>query len=316
MDAEYQAPSVPPPKHGPAMGWIGSALLRWLSALALFVPLAAVASACTDAPLLLVHPKVTSVYEDAIAQLAQGLEEARRERVGVCAIDDLPKRPVPTEPKAVVAVGEKAVDAAAAVFRTPIVAVLVRDLPPGARRGLSLFIAPDLFLRQLRALSPETRTVRFVHRADAPSAVVDAAEAAARALGMRLVPQAVSTIREAALAVEMVLGQAEAGEAFWFHRGVLAMNPEILLPKIVRLSWERRVPVFDEEAEYVARGLLFALTHDYLELGRAAAAMIEDAATGIVFATQAKRILNGRTARAIGIPPRVVQEQSFNYVYE
>ena len=39
----------------------------------------------------------------------------------------------------------------------------------------------------------------------------------------------------------------------------------------VLLSRQRRVPVFDEEAEYVARGLLFALTHDYLELGRAAA---------------------------------------------
>ena len=316
MDAEHQAPSLPPPKRGSAMGWIRSALPRWLAALALFVPLAASASACTDAPLLLVHPKVTSVYEDAIKQLAKGLEEARRERVGVCAIDDLPKRPVPTEPKAVVAVGEKAVDAAAAVFRAPIVAVLVRDLPPGARRGLSIFIAPDIFLRQLRALSPETGTVRFIHRADAPTAVVDAAEAAARALGMRLVPHAVGTIREAALAVETVLGRAEAGEAVWFHRGVLAMNPEILLPKIVRLSWERRVPVFDEEAEYVARGLLFALTHDYRELGRAAAAMIDGATAGIVFAAQAKRIVNGRTARAIGIPPRVIQGQLFDYVYE
>ena len=316
MDAEHQAPSVPPPQRGPAMGRIAWALLRWLAALALFVPLVAIASDCTDAPLLLVHPKVTSVYEDAITQLAQGLEEARRGRVGVCTIDNLPKRPVPTEPKAVIAVGEKAVDAAARVFRAPIVAVLVRDLPPSVRRGLSLFIAPDLFLRQVRALSPETRTIRFIHRADAPSAIIDAAEAAARALGMRLLPQAVGTIREAALAVETVLGQAGAGEAVWFHRGVVAMNPEILLPKIVRLSWERRVPVFDEEAEYVARGLLFALTHDYLALGRAAAAMIDDAGAGIVFATQAKRILNGRTARAIGIPPRVLQGQSFNYVYE
>jgi hypothetical protein len=236
--------------------------------------------------------------------------------VGVCAIDALPRQPVPKDPKAVVVVGEQAVSAAVAAFHAPIVALLVPELPPGSRRGLSLFIAPDLFLRQLQALSAETRLVRFIHRSDVPPALVAAAQAAAQAQGLRLVPEAVGTIREAAIAVETTLTRAGPGEAVWFHRGVVAMNPEILLPKIVRLSWERRVPVFADEADYVARGMLFALTHDYRELGRAAAALIDGGGEGLELPTHAKRILNRRAARAIGIPPRALDGQSFDYVYE
>jgi hypothetical protein len=65
------------------------------------------------------------------------------------------------------------------------------------------------------------------------------------------------------------------------------MNADILLPKIVALSWERKVPVFTDEADYVARGLLFAVTHDYAELGRSVADLIGSARQGIRYANGA-----------------------------
>lgn len=277
----------------------------------------ALAASCTDAPLMLIHPEVGAPYDEAVRLIGEGLTEVLGEPIGVCALSELGGRDWADRARRVVAVGTDAQAMAERVFpsanRLPI---LVRRLPPGAHLGLSLYIEPDVVLAQLRALAPDTEVLVFVHRKDVPAGLLERAERSAATLNLAWRPIPVDTLREAAQAVQTIEGQASRHTAVWFHRGVLALNPDILVPPIVRLSWEAGLPVFADDADAVARGLLFALTPDYRQVGRAAAERLVEGGDGLADLQGVRRVLNRRTARAIGLAVRPGEEERFDHVYD
>jgi hypothetical protein len=275
------------------------------------------AAACRDATLMLIHPEVAPPYDAAIDQIQEGLEQVTGETIGVCTVGELQSRPWAPQARQVVAIGESAYAAAKQRFPSdPVLPILVGDLPAGARSGLSRFIAPALVLKELRVLSPATRVVYFVHLREVPSELVGRASEAARALGLRWAPIAVGSLREAARAIEKIKMDAGADAAVWFHRGVLALNADVLVPPIVRLSWDRRTPVFTEDAEAVARGLLFSLTPDYRRVGRSLGAQLRHDRAGLADIQAVRRVLNRRTARAIGLAVSPAEERRFDDVYD
>jgi hypothetical protein len=277
----------------------------------------ALAASCTDAPLMLIHPEVGAPYDEAVRLIGEGLTEVLGEPIGVCALSELESRDWADRPRRVVAVGTDAQAMAERVFpnatRLPI---LVPALPPGADQGLSLYIEPAVVLAQLRALAPETRVLVFVHRNDLPAEQLKRAERSAAEYGLHWVPIPVGTLREAAQAVQTMKAAASRRTAVWFHRGVLTLNPDILVPPIVRLSWEAGLPVFADDADAVARGLLFALTPDYRQVGRAAAERLVEGGHGLADLQGVRRVLNRRTARAIGLAVRPGEEGRFDHVYD
>ncbi|WP_295445558.1 ABC transporter substrate binding protein [uncultured Thiodictyon sp.] len=272
---------------------------------------------CPSTPIVLVYPKISRLYEDVIAQIKKGLQEVVHAEVGVCSIDGLPSSTQDSDSKAIIAIGESAFAASIhAYHKTTVVPILVRELPPGAQSGISLFLDPRIYIQQLLELSPEVKTVTLIYRDDIPRSFLETVKAAAAAHNLRFSAMSVATIRDAALAVESVMRSAGPGDGVWFQRGVLGMNADILVPKIVGLSWEKKVPVFTDEADYVARGMLFALTQDYLAIGRTVANLIDSTGQGLRYAPGPKRVLNRRTAQAIGIALRTAQEKAFDYVYQ
>jgi ABC-type uncharacterized transport system substrate-binding protein len=260
---------------------------------------------------------VRSRYESVIAPIVGGLRERTHAAVGVCSIEELPGSTLDSDGKAVVAVGENAAAAATHIYkRASVVPILVRQLPKEARSGISLFLDPNFYIQQLRELSPDVKVVTLIHRDDVPPSFVDAVRAAAAAFRLRFEAIGVATLRDAAVAIESAMRHAGPQDGIWLQGGVVGMNADILLPKIVASSWERKVPVFTDEADYVARGLLFAVTHDYADLGRSVADLIGSGPQGISYAKGAKKALNGRTAAAIGIFLPTSQEKEFDAIYQ
>jgi hypothetical protein len=274
-------------------------------------------AACQEASLMLVHPTVSAPYATVIAQLQAGLAEGADTPIGVCTPEDLAGRGWPRQPRQVVTVGAEADAAARTAFPTATrLPILVRTLPPEASQGLSLFIAPGLVLATLHRLVPTLEAVTFVHRPDLPADWLARAAQAAAAQGLRWNPLAVDGLPAAAQAIETLPTEVGPHTAVWFHRGVLELNPDILLPPLVRRSWDARIPVVADDAEAVARGLLLALTPDYPALGRAAAAQVRQAGTGLADLTTVRRVLNRRTAQAIGLTVPRFDEEGFDHVYE
>ena len=302
--------------------WFGTPAILCLILCSLtFLPIsrsgAASNGTCPSTPILLVYPKISRLYENVIAQIKKGLQEVVHAEVGVCSIDGLPSSTQDSDSKAIIAVGESAFAASIHTYhKATVVPILVRELPQGARSGISLFLDPQIYIQQLIELSPEVKVVTLIYRDDVPRSFIDAVKTAAAAHDLRFAAMSVATIRDAALAVEAVMRSAGPQDGVWFQRGVVGMNADILVPKIVGLSWEKKVPVFTDEADYVARGMLFAMTQDYLAIGRSVAKLIDSAGPGIRYASGPKRVLNRRTAQAIGIALRTAQEKAFDYVYQ
>jgi len=288
--------------------WVVALLLCWLP-----TPRPALADVCQEAPLMLVHPAVAPAYDAVIDQLLEGLTQGASQDIGICTLDALKAQSWSRAPRQIVAVGAAAYTAADRAFPDALVLpILVGTLPPQARNGLSSFVDPALVVGQLQALSPTTEVLYFIHLQTVPAELIRRAQRAANTLGLRWIPIAVDGLRAAALAIERVRGEASTSSAVWFHRDVLALNPDILIPPIVRSSWKVGFPVISDDADTVERGLLFALTPDYRALGRAAAAHLSEDHRGLSDIRWVQRVLNARTARAIGLTVRPAEETGFD----
>ncbi|NEV61626.1 hypothetical protein [Thiorhodococcus minor] len=283
-------------------------VLLWL-----LLPRPALAHACEEAVLMLIHPAVASAYQPVIDQLAEGLAETAGQSIAVCALKALNAGSWSRPPGQVVAVGASAYSAAERAFPQARVLPILVERPPGrARDGFSRFIDPALLLQGLRSIAPKTETLYFIHHREVPAAFLARAQGAADALGLRWTAIGVGDLREAALAIERVRREAGPTSAVWFHRDVLALNPDILVPPIVRRSWEVGFPVISDDADTVERGLLFALTPDYRAIGRAAAMQLGQPRSGLVDLRWVHRVLNPRTARALGLAVRPSEETGFD----
>lgn len=290
--------------------WVVALLLCWQP-----TARAVLADVCQEASLMLVYPVVAPSYDAVINQLSEGLAQGVDQPIGVCVLGELSSRSWSSRPRQVVAVGAAAYSAAKRTFPSArVLPVLVGTLPPHARDGLSRFVDPALVLEQLRALSPATEVLYFIHLQTVPADLVRRAQRSAEVLGLRWIPIAVSDLRAAALAIERVRGEASTTSAVWFHRDVLALNPDILVPPIVRRSWDVGFPVISDDADTVERGLLFALTPDYRAVGHAAATQLAQARAGLLDLRWVRRVLNARTARAIGLAARPAEETGFDVV--
>lgn len=283
-------------------------VLLWLS-----LPHPALADACEEAPLMLVHPAVALAYQPVIDQLAEGLAQAAEQPIAVCALQSLNAGSWSRPPRQVVAVGVSAYSAAERAFpHARLLPILVERLPGHARDGLSRFIDPARLLQGLHSIAPKTETLYFIYRREVPSAFLARAQGSAEALGWRWISLAIGDLREAALAIERVRHEAGPTSAVWFHRDVLALNPDVLVPPIVRRSWEVGFPVISDDADTVERGLLFALTPDYRAMGQAAAIQLDQPRSGLVDLRWVHRVLNERTARALGLTVHPSEETGFD----
>lgn len=306
--------------------WRGRRLAgRWRLALVVFTLLAGLgavrpllAASCEEAPLMLVHPALSDAYEPIIAQLVAGLTPDNGSPPGVCAVDALSPSAESDAPRQVVAVGEHAYAAARQAFpRAQVQPILVRTLPATALQGLSRFVAPALVIAELRALSPASETLVFVHRRTVPERLIQQAHEAAQAQGLGWETITVGDLREAALAIERIRQAATPTRAIWVHRDVLSLNPDILIPPLVRRSWEVGFPVISDDADSVERGLLFGLTPDYRALGRAVAVWPHpDHPPGLTDIQWVQRVFNRRTARAIGLVPHPAEETHFDVIFD
>ncbi|WP_200332700.1 hypothetical protein [Thiocystis violacea] len=196
---------------------------------------------------MLIHPAVAPPYEEVVNQLFEGLAQGTSQDIGVCALDALNARSWSRPPRQVVAVGGSAYAAAEQAFSNArVLPILVGTLPAAARDGLSRFVDPSLVLAQLRALSPNTETLYFIHLQAVPDDLVRRAQRSAETLGLRWIPIAVGSLREAALAIERVRGEASttsddraplqaAITRLGAHLMVKPVRPERLIGTIVTL---------------------------------------------------------------------------------
>lgn len=303
--------------HAPS----GSVLLRLIVALALLLEVAGQVGLAAEAGvILLVHPPVFEPYSELIEQFRLGISQSSAAVVITRDTKAYQASDKTQGIQAAVAMGHNAL-ASLSAQSPPFPVYSAFDPWPSKQNtpGISVYVDPDLFIRTLKKLAPQRKRLFLIYHSQTPQRVIEAVRQSAAQQGIVLTLHPCASLKTCVVALDGTLHEAGAQDAVWVHRGVIALNKELILPALTERAWPRKVLVFSSDPEYVRRGLVFSLVPDYLKTGRRMGEMIAHPETGAqhgpAFITDVSAVLNTRTARHIGIELSPGLKHEFDMIY-
>lgn len=234
----------------------------------------------------------------ASQQLVDGVKRrldqvGRRSVVTVATADDPAARPTASSPDIVIALGARAVSAAARDYRgVPLVgALLTRESVQPSGTGmpsLVLEFAPEVELDWLRRMLPQARRVGVLYSSDANARLVARSRDIARAMGFELVGRRINSPSEIPRALS---GMASQADVLWGLADDRVLTPETA-QAVLLASLRSKLPFVGLSTQWVRGGAVYALDRDYTDMGAQAADL-------------AVRVLDGLSLRGLeSVPPR------------
>ncbi len=254
----------------------------------------------------------------AHAQVAEEFVDHCRVRARVINLDrdELAPKLGPWPGAIVVAVGERALDAAvgaryviSALAMAPRSGVLAAEaLPP-----------PELVLRALKAARPSLRRIAVVH-GPMTDALMSELQRAAVLIGLTVVEARAASGPQALSELHRIAGVPGAIEAIW-----LAPDPSVFTPQLfqyaLQLEIEQMIPLVAVTRQQVKSGALLAIDADPRAVGRQAADLANRLLAGERLAAIAHSqresafdlIVNQDVARRLGVDVAALSAQSARF---
>jgi len=155
----------------------------------------------------------------------------------------------------------------------PIIAGGMVATPPGIS-GISLSGDPEAFFRKIQLLNPDITRIFFVYSTKNNGWLIPRARKISKQYGIEFVPLQVNSIKQATLQYNIVLQSVRPRtDAIWIPLdNVAPLN--ILLPEILKVSWNKHITIFSNNLLHVRRGALFALYPNHFKQGRRLVALL------------------------------------------
>ncbi|KAB0669444.1 ABC transporter substrate-binding protein [Oryzomonas sagensis] len=243
-------------------------LTALIVSLALLLPLAADAY-----DVLVLQSRRDPAFEEALA----GFRANRRfsERVVVLAdYADVDVTRIVREdrPALVLALGDRALEAARKLRQTPVIALISlgihsRHATRSNLTGIGMFAPPERYLSLFQGM--KKRRVGLIYHPAKSGWYVQLARQAAQRLGIELVTREVSTPRDTLTQLATLAGKVDA---LWMLPDATAVARETV-EAYFRFSQEHNVPVVSFANAYLGLGAAAVLEIDRAELGRQASDM-------------------------------------------
>jgi putative ABC transport system substrate-binding protein len=185
--------------------------------------------------------------------------------------------------------------------------------------GISLTPDPALLFSRLRSLLPDLRRVIVVYDPQKSDWLIRLARDAARAQGLELQAHVATELGKAAQLYPQLFANADSRrDAVWLPHDSTTVEESIILPMVLRESWNSGVPLFSSNVLHVKKGALFAMGPNNVELGRALASSAMNVINGdkrrsLVPLRDLQTAINTRTANHMGL--NLSQQHRFDYVY-
>lgn len=226
--------------------------------------------------------------------------------------------------RVVVALGRHGMKAAAAL--DPAIGVVVggvSSVPEGEKQyGVCLTPDPALLFAQLKSLLPATRRVIVVYNPQHNEWLVKLARDAAASLGLDMLGHEARDLDGAARKYQACFtGTGRKHDALWLPIDATTVDEAVIMPLVLRQSWDHGVPVFSSSFLHVNKGALFSLYPNNAELGRSLAVLaaslldVSAPAPGVSPLRDVRAALNTRTASHFGIRVDARMQRAFHYVY-
>ena len=298
--------SLRPPRTSPCPAWLGP--LAPLAALA--AGLLALSDPAIAGNVVILRSRASALYDAAIS----GFDNAYGGEVTRFTLEDsggvrLRERIAALRPDAVVAVGLRAaLYARDQLPRTPLVFCAVQDperhdLGGAWITGVSTQVPLELELGMLKTAVPDVRRLAVFYGETTGAAFAREARAAARDVGLELIEVALKDLSELADRAREAAGHADA---LWMPADptIAASEPFQFL---LKLSLDRRLPLFAFSDALVRAGALAAVIPDYAVAGAQAAEAVRRIQAGEragdippAVVRRSRLVLNGATVRALG----------------
>jgi len=202
----------------------------------------------------------------------------------------------------------------------PLIAGGMVATPPGIS-GISLSGDPEIFFRQLQLLNPSSNRVFFIHSRENNGWVVKRARKISAKYGIEFVALQVEDIKQATLQYKIVLKSLVARtDAIWIPLDNVAPL-HLLLPEILKISWNKHITVFSNNLMHARRGTLFALYPDHYKQGRRLVALLQrklnnHASPDALYpSVDLKTAVNIRTAAHLNLRYNRTMIKKFDQVY-
>lgn len=225
------------------------------------------------------------------------------------------------QPVAVVTIGKKAYEyAAAAKLDAPIVVGGMSTTPAG-RSGVSMSGDPSEFFARVRAVTPEVKRVHIVFGEKQNGWWIEAARTAAAEHELELITHEATSTRSGAKSYKGLLKKSVKGkDAVWIPL-TSVVSSRTVLPMVLKKAWDKYLVVFTNSPAHTKQGALFSLYPNNISMGEQlmrlalAQSAMDDATPRVELTQQMSSAFNWRTASHLGLKYSLEEGVDFDRVY-
>lgn len=266
-----------------------------------------------------IYPDIGEPYRSVFTQIIDGIESRTKGRVTHFAVgananvDELNSSLRQKDTKVVIALGRQGAKAASTLDSN--IGVVVGGVLTASgnesrdRQVNSLSPDPSLLFARLKTMMPRAKRIFTVYDSQQNDWLIRLAKEGARAQGMELVAYKAQDLRDAMQAYQEILSTANPQyDALWLPHDPVTVEENVVLPMVLKESWNRNLAVFSSSFSHVKRGVLFSAYPNNVELGRHLAdsalnfqASGENESLGMIPLREVLMAINLRTAQHLGI---------------
>lgn len=233
------------------------------------------AQACAAGDILVIQSLAIKPYNEAL----QGCKSVCNTKTQKFISSDLSETDIfekvqKINPRLILAIGMDALAKVKGIRDVPIVYLMVLNPQSLVKdslnvTGVSMNIAPERQLSQLRKILPYVRNIGILYDPVKSAVFVGKALKAAGPMGIALVTKEVHSSREAVAAID-AMGQKV--NLLWLLPDITVVNPATI-DLLLLSTIENRIPVLSFSKKYVEKGALISLEVDPVEAGKQAGEM-------------------------------------------
>jgi putative ABC transport system substrate-binding protein len=281
-----------------------------------------------------IYPELEDPYRTVLSSIIEGIREQSKAVVKLNPVSDRSDIPHVAESidkeqaSAIIALGKTGFTAAERWRgKLPIVVGALLLTPDKSERGvagISLAADPELVLAHLVRLAPSVKRVHVVYSPDRSEWLVQIAQNSAKKFGLQLFAYKSNDIKNSALIYRDILSKARPEEdAIWLLPDPVAVDSKIILPLLLRETWNNSLFLISSSPTYVKRGALFALFPDNRSMGRSLEKMAEtylgddavDMNNTVLPLKDLQAAINVRTAEHLGLALTGAQRKDYALIF-
>ncbi len=276
--------------------------------------------------LVVVYPSVPAPFDQIFNEILEGIDT---NHAGDIALKAITKKDSTEEvlewienidSSMVIALGRSGYEVAKGLDDNIPAVVGALPIKPNGVSGVSLIGDPKLLFDALSVLAPQINTVHVVY-SPANEWLINLAQERANSMGLHLNMLKATDIKVAVKMYGELLDKLNVDEeALWLPLDPVTANEQVILPNLLKRSWEKNVVLFSSKPAHARRGALFSMYPDHNKLGSELVKMVTamqqtQSDAGVIPLGDMKLAVNLRTAAHLGFNYKNQQKSQFHLTF-